>query len=114
MSNIAYRVSHNKRKPVLQWLQSLCPSENISWPIHSMSVNEWFRLFCQMHPPTRFGLDTFHDTKYFNLQMNSIVHMNLFPGLTKEVKRYPTYSVNYTLRDAEVFDTSSEPNNNGK
>ena len=113
MSNIAYRVSHNKRKLVLQWLQSLCPSENISWPIHSMSVNEWFRLFCQMHPP-RFGSDTFHDTKYFNLQMNSIVHMNLFPGLTKEVKRYPTYSVTYTLRDAEVFDTSSEPNNNGK
>ena len=46
--------------------------------------------------------------------MNNIVNMNLFPGWTKQVTRYPSYKVTYTLTDAEVIMSSTEVSNNGK
>ena len=78
-----------------------------------MSANKWFNLFCQMNPPG-FGCQTFHNVKYFNLQMNNIVQMSLVAGLSKRVTRHPTYTVTYTLRDAEVVDSSTTESNIGE
>ena len=113
MSNIAYRVSRNKRKLILDWLNTLHNNANVSWPVHSMSATDWFNLFCEMHPPG-FVIKTFHNIKYFNLQMNSIVEMNLFPGLVKRVIRHPKYSVSYILNDVEVTGSTNTNSNRGK
>lgn len=103
MKKTKYQINRNKRKFILDWLNSLRTSSHLNWPIHTMTNKQWFSLFKRMNLE---HAHLFHDVKYFSLQVNNIIDLGLFRQLSKSIQRRPTYKVEYTISDVDYLDTT--------
>ena len=108
----------NKRKLVIDWLQSLSDDGLLNVPIHQMSIEEWHQWFNDTVPNTdmMYGTTVFSDKRFFTLQMNNIHLHSQFPGFSRTLKKTrDEYILTFTVtteqpiisNDAIISDKSS-------
>ena len=86
---------------IQRWLHAMKDAGAFYAGIHKMNDSSWFTLYQQYH--RGYSPASFVSLRQFNIAMSRVVYDGMFPGLSKNILRYPSYQVFYVFRNRDYL-----------